>query len=63
MQTEEVTNLDLLVRPAIHAQGFHFRYVRPELAMQGGASHAQEDAELQSDQSLLDLVFEICQWE
>ena len=42
------SHIDLLIRPAIHAQGFHLRNVSAEFAVQRGASHAQEDAQLES---------------
>src|SRR4051794_7324598 len=40
------TYIDLLVGPAIHTQRLHLGHVGAQLAVDGGASHAQEDAQL-----------------
>lgn len=42
------TYIDLLVGPAVHAQRLHLGHVGAQLAVDGGASHAQENAQLQT---------------
>lgn len=38
--------INLRVVPLVHAQRLHFRDVRAQLAVDGGAPHAQEYAQL-----------------
>ena len=37
--------VDLIVGPAVHTQGLDLGHVRPQLPVQRGAAHAQEDAQ------------------
>ena len=41
-----MAHLDLIAAPAVHAQRLDFGDVGAELAVQSGASHAEEDAQL-----------------
>jgi hypothetical protein len=40
------TDFNLLIGPGVHAERLHFRDVGTQLAVQGRASHTQEDAQL-----------------
>lgn len=48
------TYIDLLVGPAVHAQRLHLGHVGAQFAVDGGASHAQEDTQLQTTMSVFD---------
>lgn len=52
MLGSDCSYIDLRIVPLVHAQGLDLGDVCAELAVQGRASHAQEDAQLQADVSL-----------
>lgn len=43
------TYIDLIVCPSVHSQGLYLGNVRSQFAMDRGASHAKEDAQLKQN--------------